>query len=442
MKKLILQMLVRDRLLLLKKKIDLYSEYAEKDDEITKFQIERFNSVWPIICKNIPFYNSWKKENKLPNRIEKLTDLNYFPILTKDIIQENRDIILDGIDKRNVIQTGGSTGQPTIFPTSNDQKKLEYVNAYYGRSKFGIDPFDKIVLLWGHSHLFGAGIYGWAQEIKRKIKDYCITTERLNAYDLSHKSLETYLDRIKKVQPEVIIGYSSILVALATLGSEMKINFFSKKLKGVVATAETLNENDRNRLSNFFKVPIISEYGMAETGVIAYSSFNCSQIETIWDSFILQEINSGRLALTTLDLRKFPLIRYDTTDSVSDLTIHNSSIIKFRNVLGRENDHIDFLSDEGENIRLGGIYLIHLIKSYPGVISIQFKKSGEKKVKALISGTPEINLDMIAMNVSRDISKQHPDFPKDKLLFELTEKPQTTLAGKSKFWASTDQYND
>ena len=113
------------------------------------------------------------------------------------------------------------------------------------------------------------------------------------------------------------------------------------------------------------------------TGQPSLEHLDCSQIEVFWDSFLLQELNSGRLALTTLDSRKFPLIRYDTTDSVSDLTTYNSSILKFRNVLGRENDHIDFLSDKGEKIRLGGIYLIHLIKSYPGVISIQFEKSQE-----------------------------------------------------------------
>jgi len=70
MKKLILRQFIGDRLSLLRKKIELHSTYAEKQNEITKFQIDRFNLVWPTIWKTIPFYNFWKRENKFPIQLK------------------------------------------------------------------------------------------------------------------------------------------------------------------------------------------------------------------------------------------------------------------------------------------------------------------------------------------------------------------------------------
>ena len=44
------------------------------------------------------------------------------------------------------------------------------------RSWWGVNPLDNMVLLWGHSHLFGTGIKGQINHKLRLLKDILIKT--------------------------------------------------------------------------------------------------------------------------------------------------------------------------------------------------------------------------------------------------------------------------
>ena len=240
MRKLFLEKITSTRLKLLREKSDLHSAIGNNKKSILEFQLTKFNSTWSIINKENPFYRYWKKKHGLPRILSSISDLKQFPILDKKIIQKNQDLIFANVVSRQIIQTGGSTGQPTSFPTSNSQKEIEYANAYFGRSQFGIKPFDKIALFWGHSHLFGSGFGGKLKQFKRKATDQIINTSRFNAYDMSNHCVLSHIDRLNALQPEVIIGYSSALMSLFQVASNCGIDLDLPKLKALITTAETL----------------------------------------------------------------------------------------------------------------------------------------------------------------------------------------------------------
>ena len=191
--------------------------------EIKKIQIEKFNFVWKKAFNEIPFYTYWKKKNKIPSKIESLKELQNFPYLKKKHIVKYQDLIFHKLDKKKSISTGGSSGEPTKFPSSKVDFLSIYADAYVARGWYGINPFDKILSFWGHSHLFGYGIVGRIREIKRSMMDLVINTKRLNAYDMHPNTIINYYNVALNLKPQMISGYTSCIFKLALFITENKL---------------------------------------------------------------------------------------------------------------------------------------------------------------------------------------------------------------------------
>ena len=74
----------------------------------------------------------------------------------------------------------------------------------------------------------------------------------------------------------------------------MELNL-SSSLRGIIVTSETISDRDIEIIGQAFKVPVICEYGMAETSVVAYSVPNDKGLKIFWDSFIVQIDSSKQL---------------------------------------------------------------------------------------------------------------------------------------------------
>ena len=69
--------------------------YAQAPDTqiIVGIQLARFNAHWDEAWRNIPFYTEWRNEHGLPERIDDIQELAHFPVLTKTVLSERRDLI-------------------------------------------------------------------------------------------------------------------------------------------------------------------------------------------------------------------------------------------------------------------------------------------------------------------------------------------------------------
>lgn len=151
----------------------------------------------------------------MPNRISCLSDLLDFPVITKRVIQNSQGLIFQSGKIKRDISTGGSTGEPVRFPVHSKDAVPVYADMYVGRSWYGIEPLDRMLLFWGHSHLFGTGLKGVLNTYKRRFYDYLLDVKRLNAYDMSHQTISQYYDIYRQTKPSVILGYTSCLYKLA-----------------------------------------------------------------------------------------------------------------------------------------------------------------------------------------------------------------------------------
>ncbi len=420
----------KHRLNLLEEKRKLYSKIVSSED-IYDYQIIQFNRIWQNAIDNIPFYIMWKEKYNLPDRIEAIEELKKFPILTKKDIQQNQNLIFSHLSDYNTISTGGSTGEPTKFPVSKEESDFSYANHYLARGWWDIKSLDEVLLFWGHSHLFGGGIKGQINQYKRVLSDWLINTTRLNAYDMSVNTLGKYYQKLKNSNPSMILGYTSTIYKIAKYIQENNLDIGLKdNLKGVVVTSETVTQYDIDLIESVFKVPCIIEYGMAETGVIAYSKEASNNIKIFWDSFIVIKDDANTLLVSTISNKLFPLINYRTDDIVD--SEDKLSILTIKKIEGREKDILKVNSKNGE-LELSGILMIHLLKAYQGIYEIQFKQKDRLKVEISFTGDKKLNITDIASYFINNIKINHPDINENSFTFKQVQEIPKTIAGKAKW---------
>lgn len=424
-------LLLRKRLKATEDKMRLYQHIVD-DGEIVERQIRRFNLVWKRCLESIPFYQLWRDKHHLPDRISCLRELQDFPLITKRVIQEHQDLIFQNGRIRRAISTGGSTGEPTRFPfSSDDVRPAAYANVYMGRSWWGIDPLDPMLLFWGHSHLFGTGARGLWSHYKRKLYDICLNVRRLNAYDMSIGTIEEYYREYRRSNPSVILGYTSCIYKLAKYMFEHQLDCGSKeRLKAIIVTSESATGSDVELISNVFGVPVIIEYGMAETGVIAYSHETTWKLRVLWDSFIATAGDDRILNVTTISDRFFPLINYRTDDVVEVLREAGGSLLELGSIQGRKQDVLKIGALDGSYLEVSGILLVHVLKSYPHLYSIQCEQLEQNTVRILLAADRPLNLSDVKDYFIREVRKDHANIDANCILMEQVESVSKTLAGK------------
>jgi phenylacetate-coenzyme A ligase PaaK-like adenylate-forming protein len=392
--------------------------------------LKKFNKVWSESYMNIPFYKYWKNTHSLPNLIKNFDELYNFPILTSEIIQKHEDLInLKG--PKNSISTGGSTGRPTLFPKSDSNLNDFYANIYVGRGWWNVLPNDKTLLIWGHSHLFGSGISGRFKEYIRIIKDLLTNTIRVNAYDMSDRNLKSIYKSLIKSKPRVIIGYTSVLVKLAEYISRNKHNNKNFNLKAVIPTAETITPYDIACLKDTFLCPVAIEYGMAEAGVIAYSYKTTNNLKILYNSFICS-IKSNELIITTLDRDEFPLINYGTKDIVDTCDKNLKNIKNLTSIKGRKKDFYEINNVSNNEIyTVSGIFIVHAIKSYGNILSVQVKEIDKNKLNIFIVSHKKIDLIDLKYFFFNQTKNDFPNIDMQSFVFTQINDTIKSLSGKT-----------
>lgn len=423
-RKWILRKIFRTRLNRLEEKKNIYNKLLNPQN-IYSYQTEQFNKIWEKAYQEIPFYQQWKEQYQLPNKISTLDELKCFPALTKKDIQKNQSLIFGHLKNYSVISTGGSTGEPVKFPTSQQEREEIYAGLYLARSWWGFKPFDKVAIFWGHSHLFGSGLRGKINQIKRSISDWLVNSTRFNAYDTSFHTLSRYMKELKRYNPQWIIGYTSTLYKLSKYTQENGFNINLTNLKGVIVTSETVTRADIDMIQDVFKVPCIIEYGMAETGVMAYSKNN-TELQFLWDHFI-GTTDQNILHVTTLDSRVFPLINYRTDDAIE--SNDNISILTIKAITGRKQDILK-VATSISFLELSGILMVHILKNFPDIYDIQFQQLPNNIIKILFTSPKKISLVDIKIYFLKNLRINHPEILDSSVIFEQTQNITKSIAGK------------
>jgi len=421
---------LRRRLRLLQARQDRYRDVADAQARVD-WQLRRFNAVWAYCRQAVPFYREWCQRHRLPERIDVPGDLDHFPALTKPVLQEHEDLVFAQPEIRGSISTGGSTGQPTRFPLGEGESDEQYATMYLGRSWWGIAPLDPMIAFWGHSHLFGSGLRGRINELKRNLYDRVLNIRRLDAYDMTPETIARYAQELRRRDPVFLQGYTSCLYKLAKYMDEHGLDLGrARRLKAAIATAETVSDADIDLVREALGIPLVIEYGMAETGVLAYSRDRPRNMEVFWDACLARQASDGVLHVSTIGPRLFPLINYRTDDRADVSTAHDGSVLALSAVVGRSRDLLSVRTAHGGRLELSGILFVHVLKSYPGLYSIQFEQRPDAAVRIFVVGDRALDLAGLKAHFLAEIGKDHPDI--DGAAIDLVQVPRAelTVAGK------------
>jgi phenylacetate-coenzyme A ligase PaaK-like adenylate-forming protein len=400
--------------------------------EMEQWQTQAFNRIWSHALQRFRFYADWKQRHGLPGRLESIRELTHFPILQSADIETHLAMITADARPCHLIYTGGSSGRSRQFPRGSGDDGLLYASMYLGRSWAGIRPGDDIVQIWGHEHLFGNGALGQVRRATRKLKDWLIGTHRLSIYRLDEASLASYFDVIRTHPGTVLIGYVSAIRRLLDFIEVSSLDGVGARVRAVIFCAETVNARDLDRVRRLLNAIPLIEYGMQETGVMAYSRPSSSDLVFFWDAFHCHATADRQLLITTLQPQRFPLINYGTEDRIEPLGEPTDLPFRCARIVGRTRDILRLTLRSGEIVESHSELFIDLLDALPEVRSY-FIHQKDHMIEIAVEVAPSMDLDFVTARFRAKISREFPTLDETKIRFTRLERAPQTLAGKRQY---------
>lgn len=282
--------------------------------EIESWQNEKLKKLIHHAYQNTQYYRELFDELKIsPNDIKTISDLEKIPILTKEIIKNNRQkLIPSNLDeiKHKYSSTGGSSGDPLQFNLDIDSWSYITANTIIYWEKYKYKYGDKFLAI-GSSSLFVNDKKSLKHSLYYKLKNRV----GVNGVEMSDEIIDGYVQMIKAKKIKFIYGYASAiyLIARYALKNKIKLNIIS-----VFPTSEILTDVYRDGILQAFNCNIVDGYGAHDGGVSAFQMPN-GMFEVGYNAVFRTEnlqSNIGDILLTNLQSKSMPFINYSLGDKV------------------------------------------------------------------------------------------------------------------------------
>jgi phenylacetate-CoA ligase len=306
----------------LENKLNLLAGHeAMSRDEAASLQVELLRDFVAHATSTSSVYAAAFAKAKVgSDQINKLEDLRRLPVLEKEVLRSRTQELKSSSATGYLvpIHTSGTTGTPitagfTLQDTRMRMAMWERVHNWYGVSRndrsvrfSGRTLFpnaDHNRIFWRHNHAANQML--------------------MSSYHLASQNLDEYLDAIERFQPALIDGYPSSLYVLARHALASGNKAIRPKL--AMTTAETLEDFQRETISEAFGCPVKNQYGSSEGAPIACEDeagqialFPCSGIIEIvkpGSDEPVKDGEEGEMLVTCFHTHAYPLIRYRIGDT-------------------------------------------------------------------------------------------------------------------------------
>ena len=289
-------------------------------ESIEKWQLKYLQKTVNEAYNQTDGYKQLYSESGIhPKELHKLSDLQYFPTVNKELISNNLKAFSSKKYSQHeiyLIHTSGSSGKPFHF--YNAYKK-PFENSFMHNlwKMFGIHPNELQAVLKG----------GFGDNPNELFElDRYNNNLQLSVSQLSEKHIEIYLELIKKYKIRILRALPSSLYLLCKLLE----NIDSSKWPNfeVISISSENNYYWQNEIFKkiFPKAKIFSWYGHAEKSILApycektdkyhlWPFYGVSEILDI-NGKEVSELETGKLFGTSLFSDATFFIRYDTNDIV------------------------------------------------------------------------------------------------------------------------------
>jgi phenylacetate-CoA ligase len=276
-------------------------------DQIRKYQLEKLRGLLTHAERHSVFYRNIFEEHGFNTGAQSLDDLEKLPAVSKDEIGINSsEIQNDGLGGKLILsKTSGSTGEPLKFYRGSEWDAQHRAAVARGYGWYGVHPWTKSGLLWGLPA-------GTLDLFKTRIEDFLQNRFREKRFDLSVETLESFYQCLTKAG--FLEGYSSMIYELARFINTYHADGRALALSLVKGTSEKIYPHYHTESLKAFGRRMTSEYGAAETGIIA---FECPEGNMhINMEHVIVEEEDGEIIVTNLLSHSFPFIRYRLGDHI------------------------------------------------------------------------------------------------------------------------------
>jgi len=356
-------------------------------DEILFRQLEQFKHLIKYAYNNSKFYkNLYSKESIYSEDIQSFDDIKKLPVICKNDLQNHIEEMFSTSfpkSQRYENSSGGSTGRPTVF--YGDKKSLPKLFGAYIRSDkwTGWNIGEKSIYLWGADRDINM-VHAYKEKI---VQALVYRAKILNAFDIKEKDMELFSEILIKERPSLIVAYSSVAVKFASFIRDKDIKGI--KPKGVICSAETLTQKDRNLIEGVFHCKVQNRYGSREVGLIAAECEKQEGLHINAENLLVEfhpindEKEDGEVIITDFNNYAMPLIRYNMGDISGPITKNCScgrGLPLMSPVTGRTSDFISH--PEGHLIH--GEYFSHLFYGMRGIKQFQVIQDSLSELKVKI----------------------------------------------------------
>lgn len=353
------------------KKLKEFKKMNLIETDFKKVQLNKLNEFLLYAKKNSPYYRKKLQEIQLP--IKSLTELSQLPVLKKEDIRKNINLIITKPkNKLSKSLTGGTTGRSlaVYYENEDTQERMAYLD--YFKWKHGIEIGMKRASFTGKLIV----------PLNQKSKEFWRYNRSINqllfsSYHTKDTNLKYYVQKLNEFKPLSLDGFPSVMVKIAKY---IKINNLKLEFspKAIFPTAETLLEEDKVLLEEVFKTKVFNQYASSE-GAPFVTACELGNLHFNIETGVFEKVSKNSISkvyVTSFTTHGTPLIRYDIGDSFEfsdekcDCGYHTPLA---KRILGRNTDFL--YSKNAGYIRMGISSAISHISSIKHIQFIQEVKN-------------------------------------------------------------------
>lgn len=331
----------------------LHSQFWDKAN-IIRFQEQKFKKLLKFLNDNNKFYRDKMKITGLnPDDIKSLEDLSLMPIVTKQELRNNQEIITS----RNIapkmimrMSSSGSTGEPLFYLNTKEAYSMNIASNLRGWYWMGYKLGDKYIKLSQNPR----------NQFLKRLQDFMSNNQYLATNPLNQANFEFILGQIETYRPTIIRSYPDPLLMLAR--ERVKHDRWNHVPLALTTTGNTLFPETRKEIEEAFGCKIFDSYSCeGNANVFECATHECYHVS---DEYGISEVldsngmriddGIGRLVSTDLWNYAQPFIRYETQDLVevsSKPCECGRHLTRINRIIGRDNDTVTSKS--------GRMFIVH-----------------------------------------------------------------------------------
>jgi phenylacetate-CoA ligase len=301
-------------------------------------------------------------------------EINKIPVLTKNIIRENLDLLLARNYKKSQIhsaETGGTTGVKMVFYRDNACLSPKEAALYRFEKWAGWDFGEREGIVWPAQQDY---VGHWT--LKSRIKNAIYTRQLVfPAAIMDDRLIDDYVQKLLMKKPVVIRAFPTPIYEVSRYIVDNKIDNII--MNGVITTGEPLYPYQRRLISEAFHCEVYDSYRCRDVGPIAqecrvhkglHINAECLFVETVASSRSMAVQEGGEIIITDLLNYGMPFIRYNMNDLgvLSDeLCACGRGLPLLKKVIGRTGD---LLYTPDKKFIPAGSLVLYLVDEAPGLL--------------------------------------------------------------------------